>query len=272
MHRPLAISDILARGPLGRLGNAVVLLGEVDSTNSYLRRSADDLPDGTIVAAEYQTAGRGRLGRVWRSPRGSSILLSVLLLEPADSPIHKLATTLAALAACEAIREAAGIDAAVRWPNDVAVRGRKVAGVLAESTSVSPARESVNGEGAARGLIIGVGINCLQQSGHFPAELAPTATSLEIESAAAVDRARVAGALVGRLDRRIAGLAAGGAAGLLDEWRAACDDVGTRVELCCDGAVFRGTIVDIADNADLIVQLEDGGRRHFAAATSSRHW
>lgn len=261
-HRPLNVGDIVACGPLARLGRAVILLSDVDSTNSYLRRNCGELPDGTIVSAEHQSAGRGRLGRAWRAPRGSSILLSVLLIEPVEHPVHSLATTVAALAVCDALREAAGVDAVVRWPNDVAVRGRKAGGVLAESTPAGP----------TRGLIIGVGINCLQQRAHFSAELAERATSLEIESAGAVDRARVAGALVSRLDRRLAEVCTDGARRVLDEWRAACDDLGTRVELCCDGATYRGTVVDIADNADLIVQLEDGGRRHFAAATSSRHW
>src|SRR5262245_2034057 len=158
MHRPLCASDFPPPGELRRLGRAVHCFANIDSTNAFLLSHAAELPDGTLAVAEHQTAGRGRLRRVWSAPRGSSVLLSVLLHESADSGLLREASLLACVATCNAVESDAGIIAAVRWPNDVTVAGRKLAGVLAESTPLPDGR---------RALVIGIGLNCLQQRGHF---------------------------------------------------------------------------------------------------------
>src|SRR5262245_15113191 len=97
MHRPLTLEDLLPHGPLARIGRAIHLLDTAASTNELLLRHAGAV-DGAIATAEFQTAGRGRQGRRWEAPRGSSILLSVLLIEPADSPLIIHAAQLAGLA------------------------------------------------------------------------------------------------------------------------------------------------------------------------------
>ncbi len=311
-QRPLAPADLLREGPLRRLGRELLVLVEVDSTNALLRRRAGELPDGTIATAEQQTAGRGRQGRKWQAPRGSSILLSVLLHEPADSPAISGATMLASLAACEAVAACTDCTPAVRWPNDIVIGKKKLGGVLVETAPLTcapptaapltapvtapvvdphPPREGpggglqslqndphpalpLKGGGLWRAVIVGIGLNCLQHRGHFPPELADAATSLELESAQPVDRAALAGTLVAGLDAHLVACGRDRAAWeqLAAQWKAHCADFGTHVTLQHDNQTFEGTVLDIDANGDLIVQLADGGRRQFPAATTTRLW
>ncbi|HPM23287.1 MAG TPA: biotin--[acetyl-CoA-carboxylase] ligase [Phycisphaerae bacterium] len=266
-HRPLTSADLLSQGPLRRLGRRVFLHDTLDSTNRFLLDHAADAGDGAVACAESQSAGRGRLGRRWEAPRGSSVLLSVLLHEPADTPLLSQGALLASVAACEAVAAATDCSPVVRWPNDVVLNGRKLGGVLAESCALRTA------EGAARrAVVIGIGLNCLQQRGHFAGEFADRATSLECESRHAVDRALVAGHLLARLDTWLAmcNVVEGGWQRMRTTWRKHCEDIGTRVTLEHDGRTFAGTALDLDDQGDLIVQLDHGGRRHFAATTTTR--
>ena len=275
---------MLPTRPMRRLGREVIIFDQIDSTNAYLLAREDQLPDGAIVCAEFQSAGRGRLSRRWKSPRGSSILLSVLLKEPADSPLVSRATMLVALAACEAVELATVCRPALRWPNDLVLSGRKLGGVLVESTPI-PAGPTPGQE--QRAVAIGVGINCLQQRGHFTGELAQTATSLEIESAQPIDRPAVARGLLERLDaylsavttrsdvlrptrRSAATLGRDAWPTVLAAWKSRCEDIGARVRLRQDRRTWMGTVLDINDDGDLLVQLDRGGRRYFASATTTR--
>lgn len=263
MQQPLRANSLLPHGPLARLGAVVECLPEIDGTNAYLLTRAAQLPDGALAVAEYQTNGRGRLGRAWHAPRGASILLSFLLHEPADSPLLENAGLLGALAACEAIEAATDCRPGLRWPNDLALAGRKLGGVLAESTP----------RGAGRALVVGVGINCLQQAGHFPPELRQKATSLEIASERAIDRAAVARALIERLDAHFCCAARRPIdATLRCSLAQRSVDLGTSAVLQSDGRTYTGTILDIDDKGDLLVELATGERRHFGAATTTRDW
>jgi len=266
MHSPLTATDLFPGGPLHRLGRRVELFPELDSTNAYLLTRAAHLEDGTVVAAEFQSAGRGRQGRRWLAPRGSSILLSVLLIEPADSPRIAQAALLAALAAAEAVETETACRPALRWPNDLVIGGRKHGGGLAESTPLPHSGQP------RRALVVGVGLNCFQQRGHFDANLTATATSLEIECPQPVDRSALARRLVERLDLHLSD-----DRGTQNDWRwlhqawtARCDDLGARVTLEENSRRYTGTVLDIADNGDLVVQLDSGGRRRFESTTTTR--
>lgn len=266
MQRPLTAADLFPAGPLRRLGRRVELFSELDSTNGYLLQHASELEDGTVVAAEFQSAGRGRQGRRWVAPRGSSILLSVLLIEPAASPCITYAALLAALAAAEAIEVETVCQPALRWPNDLVVADKKLGGVLAESTALPETDQP------RRALVIGIGLNCLQQPGHFPAELAEHATSLEIECPQPIDRRALAQRLVERLDTHLADQRTAHAdwRWLHEAWTARCGDLGTLVTLEENSRRYSGTVREIADNGDLVVQLDGGGRRRFESTTTTR--
>lgn len=271
MHRPLTESDLRLHGPLQRIGRRIELFPEIDSTNVYLLAHAGELGDGALVAAEFQTAGRGRHGRSWLAPRGSSILLSVLLIEPEGSPRITHAAMLAALAAAEAVELETDCRPALRWPNDLVVRGRKLGGVLAESTPHTPRQAP---DGRQRAVAIGVGLNCFQQPGHFGPELVKTATSLEIESTQPVDRPALAGRLVERLDVHLSTDPAQPRSWerLREAWTARCDDLGARATLLENSCRYTGTVLEITDNGDLLVQLDSGVRRRFEPTTTTRIW
>ncbi|MFH1746095.1 MAG: biotin--[acetyl-CoA-carboxylase] ligase [Planctomycetota bacterium] len=262
MSAQLTARDLFPHGSLGRLGRQVAVFTELDSTNTYLVAHANGLPDGTVVSAEFQSAGRGRLGRQWLAPRGSSILLSILLHEPADSPLVARATLPAALAACDAIDACTVCRPALRWPNDLMLAGRKLGGVLVESVTTTK----------GRAVVIGLGLNCLQQSGHFTGDLAQTATSLEIESPQPVNRAAIASSLLKHLDTYLAGVEQEphNWNTLLQRWKSRCADIGTRVILLHDRRQYSGTVLDISHDGDLLVHLDEGGRSYFASASTTR--
>jgi len=275
-HGPLTATDLLPNGALRRLGRRVLMHETVESTNKLLLEQGRAVGDGALAYAELQTAGRGRLGRRWDAPRGSSILLSILLLEPADSLLQSHGALLGTVAASESIEAETDLQPAVRWPNDLVHSGRKLGGVLAESCSAlgDPVDGAHVPAGATRAVVIGVGINCYQQRTHFRGELFDKATSLDCETEHPVRRAQVAARLLQRLDHWLMRTTADadGWEALRSAWRERCEDLGQRVRLEHDGRHWAGTVLDISDEGDLIVQLDQGGRRHFAAATTTRVW
>ncbi len=268
MHRPLTQLELLPSGPLRRIGAHFAHFESLDSTNDFLLHQAPLLPDGSVVVAEAQTSGRGRLGRRWIAPRGSSILLSVLLIESPGSRLGACAPQLACLAVCDAIDAETECRPRVRWPNDVVVGHRKLAGVLVESTQVERAG------GRSLAIVIGIGLNCLQQVAHFADGLERSATSLEIECAQPIHRPAIARHLLHRIDERLGELrgTAGGVAALRQEWLARCDDLGSHAILLNNGHRCEGTILDITEGGDLLVQLAQGGPRRFESATTTRLW
>jgi len=168
----------------GRLGQPYRFVERTASTQRLL--GADD-PEGTVAVADEQTEGRGRLGRQWLAPAGTSVLVSVLLrpdVEPARLPELSL---VAGRACAEAIAETAGVETEVKFPNDVLIRGRKVAGILAEAS-----------EGR---VVLGLGVNVSQPFGELPEARTPP-TSLLLETGREIDRAALLVALLDRLERR----------------------------------------------------------------------
>ena len=165
-----------ALGPVHRLG-------VVGSTNDEVRRlAAGGAPEGTVVVAEAQTAGRGRLGAPWHSPPGMGLYVSVLF-RPAGAAAEATRFTLAsAVAACEAAHGVGAPEVAIKWPNDLLWRGRKVAGTLAELRSTGT---------AVLDLVVGTGFNVAQEERDFPPELVGQAASLRMAAGGRVDRERL---------------------------------------------------------------------------------
>jgi BirA family transcriptional regulator, biotin operon repressor / biotin---[acetyl-CoA-carboxylase] ligase len=263
-HRPLTAEDLLPHGPLRRLGRQVYVQATVDSTNAFLLERAGQLEDGALACAEFQSAGRGRLGRRWEAPRGAAVLLSVLLHEPADAPVLTRGAMLGCVAACEAVEAATDCTPTIRWPNDIALGAGKLGGVLTETRVCD----------GGRAVVIGIGLNCLQQAGHFKGDLAAKAVPLDMVSTQPVSRAAAARGLVAALDRWLSRVAEApeGWAALAGAWRRRCDDFGQRVTLEHDGRVIAGTALEVTADGELVVQPEQGRRRSFSAATTTRVW
>jgi BirA family biotin operon repressor/biotin-[acetyl-CoA-carboxylase] ligase len=156
-------------------------------TPSTQRLLLPDDPEGAVAVAEEQTEGRGRLGRSWQAPPRTSVLVSVVL-EPAVPPARLPELTLVAgEAVAAAVAEVAGVAPTIKHPNDVLVAGKKVAGILAESS-----------EGR---VVLGIGVNANQAADELPAETQTPATSLQVEAGRVIDRARLLAAVLLELER-----------------------------------------------------------------------
>ena len=261
MTAPLDANALASALPGARIGRRIRCLAECDSTNAValgVVADQEEAADGLVFFAEYQTAGRGRLGRNWHAPRGASLLLTAVVCgEPCAAPGFMLA---AGIAVRDAVHEETGIHAELTWPNDVRVLGRKLAGILIESVRLA-------NDVAAHA--VGIGLNCLQTAAHFPPELRDRATSLEMESAEPVNRETVAIALLRHLDVRLHQALTADIATLVTEWRQRSGDLGRHVELIHAGRHYGGSVVDIDASHGLWVQLHDGGRRRFDPMTTS---
>lgn len=228
------------RGP--RLGEPRLTFGSVTSTQDVCRRLGDaGAPEGTLVVADHQTAGRGRRGRAWADVPGRSLLCSVLL-RPALPPERWPQLTLAAgCAVAEALEAAAGATPRLRWPNDVLLDGRKVAGILAEAFI-----------GPSPFLVLGIGINLAQHDEEWPPHLRGRAVSLAA-AGHEVPRDRLLAALLRRLEAWYARLAAEGFAPVRAAWRRRGVFGGP---VRAEGRV--GVAVDLAPEGGLLVRYPDG--------------
>ncbi len=237
---------------------AVHLFHTVGSTNDEARALADGgAPAGTVVLAEDQLAGRGRGGRGWVSPPGLGIWMTVVL-RPATLPAPGLLPILVGLAAAEAIDDfVRPARAQVKWPNDVHLAGRKVAGILCEGAWEADRPGAV---------VAGIGINCGQSGGDFPPELQPVATSLRISAGWAPPRAEVAGSIV-RTILRLAGnppAQLGGA--LLDALRGR-DALEGRAVVVTGATPVTGTALGVSPAGALLVRSDAGVLRTVRSGT-----
>jgi BirA family biotin operon repressor/biotin-[acetyl-CoA-carboxylase] ligase len=200
----------------------------IDSTNRYLLQCASEgLPEGVVAVADEQTAGRGRLGRAWVAPAGSALLVSVLLRPALPVERTHLVTLAAGLAALDAIDSLTSVRAGLKWPNDVVVDDRKLAGILAEA----------DGSGA-----VVVGMGCNVQPAALSAELRDVATAV------AVDRARLLVEWLRAYDTRLAALD-----GVVADAVARSATLGRRVRVELAHETFEGTASALTDDGFLVV-------------------
>jgi BirA family biotin operon repressor/biotin-[acetyl-CoA-carboxylase] ligase len=240
------------------IGRAVHALEEVDSTQTELARlAAGGAVEGTVVAARHQRSGRGRRGRGWWDTPGDSLLVSVLLRPPVATAQAPQLSLVGALAVTDALRTDAGVEARIRWPNDVVLGSRKVCGVLPEAVS--------SGDGPVQHVILGIGLNVNQES--FPPDLSEHATSLRLATGRRHDPARLLEALLDALDRRYWAWRAGGLVALREECRERSSTLGRPVTLP-DGA--SGTAVDLDADGALLVRTDDGALRRVVSGEPER--
>jgi BirA family transcriptional regulator, biotin operon repressor / biotin---[acetyl-CoA-carboxylase] ligase len=228
----------------------IVRLPAVDSTQAIVfALAADGAADGTTVVADYQREGRGRAGRLWHAPPGTALLASVLIrpsLTPRELPLYSFA---AAIATAETIERVGGIAARLKWPNDVLVSGKKIAGILLEAKTTPP-RDAV--------IAIGVGVNVSQTS--FPSPLDERATSLAIESTRTITIDDTLTTLLDRLASWRARLERDGFTPIRTRWLALAETIGRRVEIEGVG----GVAIDLAEDGALVI--DDGGVRRRVVA------
>jgi BirA family biotin operon repressor/biotin-[acetyl-CoA-carboxylase] ligase len=249
---PLEIGPLLHTQEIGQVLHC---FDELPSTSDHLKELAErDGVHGEVVVAERQTAGRGRRGRAWVSPAGRNLYLSVLLrpqLPPQRAPEL---TLVAAVAVCEACRQA-GVEATIKWPNDVLVGDRKVAGIL---TELSAEPDQVHW------VVLGLGVNLNAGEEDFPDDLRDGATSLALERAQPVPRALFAAALLSLLEQWLERHASEGFAPVRAAWRERCSTLGQAVRVEVEGGEITGVAEDVDETGALLVRHAGGLARVFS--------
>lgn len=235
------------------IGKNYLFYQVVDSTNRVARDMAKEgAEEGTVVLADSQTAGRGRLGRRWHSPPGKNLYFSVIL-RPKLSPVFLYhATMLAAVSVCEVLRDM-GVDALIKWPNDVYVSDRKICGVL---------NEAEISQGAVDFLILGIGVNVNAMPDDFPPDVKGIATSLKMELGRDVKRLDVLVGILTAMDRWYAVLSSGNTAELFSYWRRHNYLIGKRIIV--DGRL-EGEAVGVTPMGELIIRNDRGETLTVAA-------
>lgn len=223
----------------------------VDSTNAYLKRLAlDNAPDGTVVIADRQTAGRGRRGRSYESAAGLGIYLSVLLRPTMEAQHLPSLTALAAVAVCNAIEEQLSVRPQIKWVNDLILHGKKLCGIMTELLSCS--------DSAQPAVILGIGINVNHLPDDWSADVAALATSLRLHCGEQIAREPLAAALLRAIDRLYTDVCADSTGPYLAQYRADCMTVGQQVRLVQPEHSVEAEALAVTDDFGLLVRHRDG--------------
>jgi BirA family biotin operon repressor/biotin-[acetyl-CoA-carboxylase] ligase len=226
----------------------------IDSTNRYLLgevAATEPAPEGLVAVADEQTAGRGRHGRTWSAEPGAALLVSVLLRPQLSPQRTHLVTLAAAVAATEAVRSVGGFEARVKWPNDLVVDDRKLAGVLAEA----------DGAGA---VVVGMGLNV--KADAFPAELADLATACDLHAASPVDRVALLAEWLRAFDHWLDALD-----GVLTAAADRSATLGRRIRVELAHETFSGVALGLTAEGYLTVLSDDNGKERIVTAGDVIH-
>jgi BirA family biotin operon repressor/biotin-[acetyl-CoA-carboxylase] ligase len=256
-YRLVSVPDVLhADDLLARLyktkiiGRDIRVFEQTTSTNDVVEKLArDGVKEGVVVFAESQTKGRGRLGRKWISPANKGLWFSILLRPNLRPPETTQLTVAAATALCRAIAAETGLNPEIKWPNDILVAGRKVAGIL---TELSAELDRVNY------VVVGIGVDVNLGLTELPAELRKQVTSLRIEADRAFSRADLATAILRELDNDYGRLCAGQFAAVADEWQARCQTIGCDVTIQIGDRRVQGRAESLGENGELLLRTEHG--------------
>lgn len=243
--------DLSARlSPTRVIGREVQVFRQTASTNDVVDKLArDGATEGVVVFAESQTRGRGRMGRRWESPAGKGLWFS-LLLRPVMRPEAATQVTVAVVTGlARAITRQTGIEPQIKWPNDLLIDGRKVAGILTE----------MNAElDRVKHIVVGIGVDVNLKQSELPAELQDIATSLRIASGKPVDRPALAAAILDELDRDYARVVGGEFRQVAEEWEGQCVTLGHDVSISVGGREIRGRAEALAPDGSLMVRTAHG--------------
>jgi BirA family biotin operon repressor/biotin-[acetyl-CoA-carboxylase] ligase len=255
-YRLLSTPDILTSAALTAglttriLGRKVIYLPTTGSTNAEAYRLADEgAEEGTVIVADSQHQGKGRLGRIWHSPPGVNLYTS-LILKPPILPVNAFQLTfLSAVAVARAIEASIATPPFIKWPNDILLGSKKVAGLLNE---MSAETERVNF------VILGIGVNLNMLPEQFPEDLRYPATSLAIESGRKINRLQFARQLLESLDALYTDYLSNGYGPIRDEWVARCGMIGLQVAVSGTSEQIEGIATGIDDSGALLVKKESG--------------
>jgi BirA family biotin operon repressor/biotin-[acetyl-CoA-carboxylase] ligase len=247
----LHADDLLARlGKTKIIGRDIRVFKETTSTNDVIEKLArDGVKEGVVVFAESQTKGRGRLGRKWISPAHKGLWFSILL----RPDMHPQETTQLTVASATALRRAimaeTNLCPEIKWPNDLLIGGKKVAGILTELSAESD---------RVKYITLGMGVDVNVDAGELPPEVRKIATSLKIEAGEKICRAELATEILRELDRDYARICAGKFPEVADEWEAGCATIGKNVTVLMGDRKIGGRAESLDDDGALLVRTEHG--------------
>ncbi|MCF6266804.1 MAG: biotin--[acetyl-CoA-carboxylase] ligase [Desulfuromusa sp.] len=255
-YRLLAAPDLLLASEIERglncqlIGRSVISFPETDSTNVRARRLAEEgAIEGTVVVADRQSAGRGRLGRRWESPPGVNLYCSILLRPQIPVQQAPQLTFLTAVAVAETLQELCQFSAEVKWPNDILINGAKISGLLNEMNAETEQIHFV---------ILGVGVNLNMTESQFPDGLNYPATSVFMETGQPIDRLNFLQFFLQRLDLYYSEFLQEGFTPIRHRWESLCHIMNKQVEVDRGNRCLRGTVVGLEADGALRLQQQDG--------------
>lgn len=231
------------------IGKNLICLNEVDSTNDYLKKLAEEgAQHGTLVVSDYQSGGKGRRGRSWVTPHGTAVAMSILVRPKLAPDKASMMTLLAGMSVAKSVKKVTGLDVKIKWPNDVTVNGKKISGTLTEMSMEL---------GAIHYIVIGTGINANVM--EFPEEVKDIATSLAIEKGEKIDRAAIICAHMQAFEDYYERFMEYGDMRLLkDEYEEMLVNRNRQVRVLEPGNEYTGIARGIDELGQLLVEKEDG--------------
>ena len=244
---PEEIGDGLATRFLGR---TVYYCDSVSSTNNLAKELASQgAAEGSLVVAEEQTGGKGRLGRQWCSPKHKGIFFTFILYPPLMPPEANMVTLITAVALASAIRDETGVAAGIKWPNDLLVNGKKICGIL---TELSAEMERINY------MVVGVGINVNQEENDFPEEVRASATSLKAQTGLSISRVKMVQAFLLEFEKWYTAALENGFAPVLAKWKELSVSLHCPVRIHTPNSSWDGWAEDIDTDGALLIRLPGG--------------
>jgi BirA family biotin operon repressor/biotin-[acetyl-CoA-carboxylase] ligase len=232
------------------IGKKIIHYDETDSTNTRaLQFALEGCPDGTVVTADSQSKGRGREDRIWHSPHGMGIYMSVVLYPRISLKALARITLVAAVAVAQALKSAARVRPEIKWPNDLLLNNRKICGILTELHSLGNEKNAV---------IIGIGINVNTSADMFPPDIAGIASSIFIETEKKISRQEILKSLIEWLDRCYGIFIQGGFDRILVTWKNYSTIIGRSILLKQNDTTITGTVLDVNKDGGLILQDDRG--------------
>ncbi|OPX45613.1 bifunctional ligase/repressor BirA [Ruminiclostridium hungatei] len=240
-----------------QIGRELVHFADIDSTNNYAKKIGNDgCPHGTVVTAERQTLGRGRVGRLWQSDNSRGLWFSIVLRPDLEPEKVQIITLAASVAVVEGIIEVLDINCGIKWPNDIILGSCKLGGILTE-LSAEP--------GHVNYVVVGIGLNINQDSGDFDQELQDKAASLKLFTGKTHSRAKILSGILKSFEKIYTMLLAGETRQIIDKWNKYSVTVGKEVRIISREVEYIGTAQSVALDGKLVVKCKDGTLREVSS-------
>lgn len=249
MDKSAFLAELTEKLHTKKIAKKILAYEELESTSVFLKEHAKEYPDGTLVLANCQTGGKGSKGRSWQSPKDVAIYMSILL-RPQILPVKAPKITLVMATSIVRALKNLGVDAQIKWPNDIVINGKKLAGILTEMSA------DVHG---IKHVVLGMGINVMTE--HFSEELAQCATSLWMETKKCFNKAEIVAEVMNCFEQDYEDFVKEGELHqLLEQYKQFSVTLGKEVRVVGINTEYRGRAVDVAKDGCLIVEKEDGQR------------